>query len=59
MGITEIAMGASFIFIGGFATAAIMGQAGYGFDLRRKQRDRRKDPNRNGGRRDKDEVLAA
>ena len=59
MTLSQVALTTTIIFMILFAAAAIFGNRGYGFDLRRKGGDRRKDPKRAGGRRESDARAAA
>lgn len=58
MTITQIAVTTTIVFMLLAAAAAIWSNRGYAFDLRRKA-DRRRDPNRAGGRREDDGRVAA
>lgn len=58
MSITEIAVASTLTFMFAVAAATFLSNRGYGFDLRRGN-DRRRDPNRNGGRRSDDQRVTA
>jgi hypothetical protein len=59
MNLSDIALNFTLISMLAVAAAAIWSNRGYSFDLRNKAGNRRRDPNRQGGRRTSDSRLTA
>jgi len=57
MNLTDIALNTTLISMLVVTAAALLSNSGYSFDLRAKSGNRRRDPNRLGGRRNSDGRL--